>query len=214
MDDKLVPFRMVVTAMSPGPRRQSCVLPCMSRSDRSCPLAPEAIDRPATEETAKAIFIVWLLLRRRLGFSVDAAIAGFAVGAGCLAENLEYLGTVDDTRIWRGSCGAGDGDSSRCHDLCVRDDRDSVWERQPGRRLRAIATPGWRRSRCTPVQQRCCGALAATLVLLAAADGHPDGLPQERGTTQMGWRFDLDLELLQLIESMISSHEIRTYLRA
>ena len=45
---------------------------------------------PAIEETAKSVFIAYLILRRRIGFPVDAAQLGFAVGTGfALVENLE-----------------------------------------------------------------------------------------------------------------------------
>jgi hypothetical protein len=37
---------------------------------------------PLTEETVKAVFLVYLVLRRRIGFRVDAAQLGFAVGPG------------------------------------------------------------------------------------------------------------------------------------
>jgi RsiW-degrading membrane proteinase PrsW (M82 family) len=47
---------------------------------------------PLTEETLKAVFVVFVLRRRRLGFLVDAAIVGFAVGTGfALMENADYL---------------------------------------------------------------------------------------------------------------------------
>jgi RsiW-degrading membrane proteinase PrsW (M82 family) len=47
---------------------------------------------PAIEETAKSAFIAYLILKRRIGFPVDAAQLGFAVGTGfALVENLEYL---------------------------------------------------------------------------------------------------------------------------
>jgi len=47
---------------------------------------------PSIEETAKSAFIAYLILRRRIGFPVDAAQLGFAVGTGfALVENLEYL---------------------------------------------------------------------------------------------------------------------------
>ena len=50
---------------------------------------------PITEETMKAAFIVYLILRRRIGFPVDAAQLGFAVGTGfALLENLQYLGAL------------------------------------------------------------------------------------------------------------------------
>src|SRR5215216_911683 len=47
---------------------------------------------PIIEETAKASFIVYLVLRRRIGFPDDAAQLGFAVGTGfAVIENFEYL---------------------------------------------------------------------------------------------------------------------------
>jgi RsiW-degrading membrane proteinase PrsW (M82 family) len=47
---------------------------------------------PVAEEILKALYIVWLVRRGRVGFLVDAAVLGFGVGAGfALAENLDYL---------------------------------------------------------------------------------------------------------------------------
>ncbi len=47
---------------------------------------------PLLEEIAKAGFVMYLLIRRRIGFLVDAAVIGFAVGCGfALAENLAFL---------------------------------------------------------------------------------------------------------------------------
>jgi len=47
---------------------------------------------PAIEEAAKGAFIAYLILKRRIGFPVDAAQLGFAVGTGfAVVENLEYL---------------------------------------------------------------------------------------------------------------------------
>ncbi|MBK6406369.1 MAG: PrsW family intramembrane metalloprotease [Holophagales bacterium] len=47
---------------------------------------------PVTEELFKALPLLYLLARRRVGFLVDAAILGFAVGTGfALVENVEYL---------------------------------------------------------------------------------------------------------------------------
>jgi protease PrsW len=55
---------------------------------------------PVTEETLKASFVAFLLWRGRLGFLVDCAIVGFAVGTGfALVENLEYLRSSSDTRF-------------------------------------------------------------------------------------------------------------------
>jgi RsiW-degrading membrane proteinase PrsW (M82 family) len=47
---------------------------------------------PVLEETLKALVIVYLFRSNRIGFLVDSAIMGFAVGAGfALVENLQYL---------------------------------------------------------------------------------------------------------------------------
>lgn len=58
-------------------------------------LSPEAYSRyaaPIVEETAKALVVLWLVRSHRAGFLVDAAIFGFAVGAGFSAiENAWYL---------------------------------------------------------------------------------------------------------------------------
>lgn len=47
---------------------------------------------PLTEDTLKALVLVYLFRTHRIGFLIDGAIFGFAVGAGfAVAENLFYL---------------------------------------------------------------------------------------------------------------------------
>lgn len=47
---------------------------------------------PVAEEGAKAIWITWLIRSHRIGFLVDVAILGFAVGTGfALVENVVFL---------------------------------------------------------------------------------------------------------------------------
>lgn len=56
---------------------------------------------PATEETLKSAFIFLMLARKRIGFMIDSAIYGFAVGAGfALVENIFYLRTTADPNLW------------------------------------------------------------------------------------------------------------------
>jgi RsiW-degrading membrane proteinase PrsW (M82 family) len=56
---------------------------------------------PVLEELCKAAYIVFLLSRSRVGFVVDAAIFGFAVGTGfAVTENLYYLAVNPDASIW------------------------------------------------------------------------------------------------------------------
>ncbi len=55
---------------------------------------------PAVEELLKAAWIVFLIRGRRVGFLVDAAILGFATGAGfALVENIEYLGHLESASL-------------------------------------------------------------------------------------------------------------------
>src|SRR5206468_12218195 len=55
---------------------------------------------PATEETAKAGLLVALIATSRVGFLVDAAVQGFAVGTGfALAENVWYLRSMPDAAV-------------------------------------------------------------------------------------------------------------------
>jgi RsiW-degrading membrane proteinase PrsW (M82 family) len=47
---------------------------------------------PVVEETMKAAILLLLFARNRIGFMIDAAISGFAIGAGfSLVENVVYL---------------------------------------------------------------------------------------------------------------------------
>jgi RsiW-degrading membrane proteinase PrsW (M82 family) len=55
---------------------------------------------PLVEEVAKGLVVVHLIRTKRVGFMVDAAILGFAAGAGfAAAENLYYLSTVSDANL-------------------------------------------------------------------------------------------------------------------
>jgi RsiW-degrading membrane proteinase PrsW (M82 family) len=56
---------------------------------------------PAIEELLKALFIIYLIKRRRIGFMVDATIYGFAVGAGfAFIENVYYLTTSAEASLF------------------------------------------------------------------------------------------------------------------
>jgi RsiW-degrading membrane proteinase PrsW (M82 family) len=55
---------------------------------------------PLIEEALKAGFVTILLVRKRVGFVVDAAIFGFGTGAGfAVVENVYYLSAVADASI-------------------------------------------------------------------------------------------------------------------
>ncbi len=55
---------------------------------------------PIVEEGLKALVIIFLFRTNRIGFLVDSAIMGFAVGAGfAVAENFYYLSTIPDANM-------------------------------------------------------------------------------------------------------------------
>jgi len=55
---------------------------------------------PVVEEAAKALPLIYLIWSRRVGFLVDAAIYGFAVGAGfAVVENIHYLVSVPEAGL-------------------------------------------------------------------------------------------------------------------
>ena len=56
---------------------------------------------PVVEESLKAAFVVWLLQRNKVGFVVDAAIHGFAIGTGfAFLENLYYVEAASGATLW------------------------------------------------------------------------------------------------------------------
>lgn len=55
---------------------------------------------PALEEILKASYLLVLIFRGRIGFMVDAAIYGFAIGTGfSLVENLAYMQTISSQNL-------------------------------------------------------------------------------------------------------------------
>ena len=55
---------------------------------------------PVSEEVLKALVIIWLFRKNRIGFLVDSAIMGFAVGTGfAVVENFFYLQTAGDAHV-------------------------------------------------------------------------------------------------------------------
>jgi protease PrsW len=55
---------------------------------------------PIIEETLKAGFLIYLIRSQKVGFIVDAAIQGFALGAGfALFENVYYLESLHETNL-------------------------------------------------------------------------------------------------------------------
>jgi protease PrsW len=103
---KLVPVR--VTAQALGAGAVAAVLALLVHEQLldvagvPRPIVTRAV-APVVEEILKLVFVVWAIRRRRVGFPVDAAILGFAVGTGfALVENAYYLGALRSggTALW------------------------------------------------------------------------------------------------------------------
>ncbi len=55
---------------------------------------------PFVEESLKGLLVVWLVRANRVGFVVDAAVLGFATGAGfALAENVYYANALHNPSL-------------------------------------------------------------------------------------------------------------------
>jgi RsiW-degrading membrane proteinase PrsW (M82 family) len=100
---KLVRLRAVVAVVAAGAAIAAATYPLNALFLEAVPLPLSAFSRyvaPITEEVLKALVLVALVRSHRIGFLVDAAIFGFAVGAGfALAENVLYLRLVPDAPL-------------------------------------------------------------------------------------------------------------------
>ncbi|TFG79466.1 MAG: PrsW family intramembrane metalloprotease [Chrysiogenales bacterium] len=97
---RLVKFRVVCDALLAGAAAGLfCLLLnrwLLVQTNLSAPLYARYLS-PFVEETAKVAYLFLLLRRQRLGFLVDSAIVGFAIGAGfALLENIYFLYSLHD----------------------------------------------------------------------------------------------------------------------
>jgi RsiW-degrading membrane proteinase PrsW (M82 family) len=99
---KLVPLRLVVSVVLVG-----CIValvclwtnPLLMRAlnlGGSDPVFKRYVS-PINEEVFKALFVVFLIKRKRIGFMVDGSIYGFAIGAGfAIVENVVNLTNLEN----------------------------------------------------------------------------------------------------------------------
>jgi len=92
---KLVPIRFVGQALAAGVLAAAVALFINTRLIDGIGVPISLVTRaiaPVVEEALKLLFVVYAVRFRRVGFPVDAAIVGFAVGTGfALVENAYYL---------------------------------------------------------------------------------------------------------------------------
>ena len=168
---------------------------------------------PLTEETAKALFVGILIATARVGFLVDAAVLGFAVGTGfALFENVTYLRSLTDATVvvWvvRGLGTAMlQGATTAIFAMLAKTYTDQRRGRSEAQ-LALAFLPGWAAAMAihSIYNHRFLPAVAQTLLLLVV-------LPllvlwvyarSERSTREwVGAGLDLDVELLSLVTSEV-----------
>jgi RsiW-degrading membrane proteinase PrsW (M82 family) len=100
---KLVRFRAILIAILSG-----CLAAAVSFLVNTWILQITGMDgtafrrycSPVVEELIKTFYLIYLIRRGRVGFMVDAAIFGFAIGAGfALVENAYYVDALRDPNI-------------------------------------------------------------------------------------------------------------------
>lgn len=207
---KLVPRRMLFRALGSGAAAALVALFLHAWLFAASGLSPRQFAQfiaPVTEETLKAMCLLYPLRRRQIGFLVDAAIIGFAVGAGfAVVENLEYLRTLTDTRIWVWIArGFGTAVMHASATAIVAVTARALADRHPGRGV-LVMLPGWavavllhatfNRALVSPLLAAAVLLLVVPLVVLAVFER------SERVTREwVGDGLDLDVELLALMRS-------------
>lgn len=173
---------------------------------------------PPIEETLKAAWVAWLIARRRVGFMVDAAIVGFAVGTGfALVENAYYIRVLESHNIvvWavRGlGTAVMHGGMTAIYGLITR----TLVDRHEGRFASYLPALGLVIAAHSLFNHFLLSPVVSTLVLHAV-------LPlillavfwqSERTTRQwLGRQMDVDAEMLEIINSgTMSSSRIGRYL--
>jgi RsiW-degrading membrane proteinase PrsW (M82 family) len=101
---KLIPLRAILLAVAAGSVAAVAGYAVNSwlRATLALDLARYSIYvAPVVEELLKAIYIVWLIRRSKVGFVADAATYGFAVGTGfAFVENVLLLQSHPSSAVW------------------------------------------------------------------------------------------------------------------
>ena len=101
---KLIPLRAILVAVAAGSVAAGAGYAVNSwlRPALALDLAHFSIYvAPVVEELLKAIYVVWLIRRSKVGFVADAATYGFAVGTGfAFVENVLLLQSYPSATIW------------------------------------------------------------------------------------------------------------------
>lgn len=221
---KLVPIRLVLGVILFG-----CVAAALSYPVSLVWLDLIGIDftsytryvAPAFEEALKAAVIVVLMRYNRIGFLVDAAILGFAVGAGfAILENLYFLRIVPETQLgtWivRGfgtalmHGGATAIFAVTTHTIIGKNQTIGSAAYVPGFLVAVIAHSVYNHFFFAPIINTLAVLLTLPLLLVAVFER------SEKAVSEwLGMGFDADTELLELINSgKFSNSKVGVYLHS
>lgn len=162
---------------------------------------------PVTEETLKAAFVIYALRRQQIGFLVDAAIVGFAIGAGfAVVENIGYLRTLADRQIFVWIVrGFGTGVLHATTTAIIAMVAKALVDQSPGRGL-AVVVPGWIAAvvihsayNHAPLNPMLTAALLLVVMPLVVMSVFARSERMTREWVSDG--LDLDVELLQLVKT-------------
>ncbi|HET9251597.1 MAG TPA: PrsW family glutamic-type intramembrane protease [Candidatus Eisenbacteria bacterium] len=162
---------------------------------------------PVVEESVKAAFVLHLLRRAKVGFMVDAAIRGFAIGAGfAVVENLYYARSLGDfglglwvvrglgTAIMHGCATAIVGVAAK--QLMDRHETRAAWALVPGLLVAVAVHALFNQFPLHPLLATAILALTMPLLTVAVFE-RSEKATQEWLTVE----FDSDADLLQRILS-------------
>ncbi len=162
---------------------------------------------PIVEELLKTALVVYLVVRARVGFMVDAGIHGFAIGAGfALVENAYYAHVLGNAGVWlwvfRGlGTAVMHGSTTAIVAILAKYFSDraggpTVMSFLPGIALSILLHSGFNRLSAWPLLATFAALLAAPLILIFVFE------VSERATRDwLGRGFDHDVEVLELIQS-------------
>lgn len=162
---------------------------------------------PCFEDTLKALFVAYLLVQRRIGFPVDAAVLGFAVGCGfALVENVHFLLSLSSASptLWfvRGlGTAVLHGATTAIFAMMAKTSVDrrgvgSVVAYLPGLMIAIALHSAFNHVLLPPVAMTGLLLLVLPLIVLAVFQR------SERATREwIGAGLDLDIELLRLVTS-------------
>ncbi|MCH8137169.1 MAG: PrsW family intramembrane metalloprotease [Proteobacteria bacterium] len=176
---------------------------------------------PFVEEALKALIVIVLIRQNRIGFLVDAAIMGFAVGAGfAILENMYYLQVLPDmqlgTWIVRGfgtaimHGGATAIFAIIAHTMIGQYPKHSSAALIPAYVVATITHSVFNHFFLTPVLNTLVVLVCLPLLLIIVFDRSEKSV-----SDWLGMGFDADTELLELINSgELSSSKVGLYLHS